>query len=209
MQLKQLKKATSISLIGCVILYVILFFMADKSIDVWMHNYFLPYNLLYRLCIVLAIIFKPVHWFILAIVICIASFFCPEKPGVKMLFWGLAMITAFIIAFILKVLLARYRPDLLFSQNLYGFHGFSLKHDFNSTPSGHAVMAFAGFYGLARLTDKRWLRIFCVFFAVVIALSRIIITAHFLSDVLLGAYIGIVTVLWLEYFLFRKQTELS
>ena len=114
--------------------------------------------------------------------------------------------TSYIICAIFKVVLARYRPIELFQHQLYGFHGFSLKHNFNSTPSGHASEAFAGLYALSLFYKKTWLTGFFLLMALLIALSRVIETDHFLSDVIFGGYVGILSVIWVKHIIHWRKT---
>lgn len=63
-----------------------------------------------------------------------------------------------------------------------------LKVRYNSFPSGHATTAFAMAAGLSAITPTRrraWLAV-----AAGIGASRVLLNAHFLSDVLGGAVIG-------------------
>jgi membrane-associated phospholipid phosphatase len=89
---------------------------------------------------------------------------------------------------------------MLFQDNLYGLQFFSAKWEFNSTPSGHTLRAFALFTALA-LLFRRGAAVFLAFGAL-IGTSRVIITDHYPSDVLLGAFIGIFTALWTYKYFF-------
>jgi membrane-associated phospholipid phosphatase len=106
---------------------------------------------------------------------------------------------------ILKPMIGRARPVALLREGLYGFQPFSLPtaHDvFNSMPSGHTTTAFAVAFALMALQPRyaRWL----IAFAVAIGLSRIMVNAHYLSDVLAGAVVGTLTTLALRK-LFRRR----
>jgi undecaprenyl-diphosphatase len=93
---------------------------------------------------------------------------------------------------LIKPLVGRLRPKLLFEDNLYGFDPFRIGYEYNSFPSGHATTVFALAAALA-LFFPRW-RMPLAGFATVVGLSRIIVGAHYLSDVMAGAYVGIMTV---------------
>jgi membrane-associated phospholipid phosphatase len=106
----------------------------------------------------------------------------------RLLYPPAAALAAWAVTMLLKVVFARYRPALLFDDGLYGFGFFKAGYWFNSFPSGHAATAF-GFLVALALARPRW-RVPCVTGAVLLGLSRVLINAHFLSDVLAGALLG-------------------
>ena len=97
-----------------------------------------------------------------------------------------------LITDLIKPVVGRLRPNLLMEADLYGFHPFRIGYDYNSLPSGHATTVFALAAALS-LFFPRW-RLPLFSFAVVVGLSRIIVGAHYPSDVLAGAYVGVMTV---------------
>jgi membrane-associated phospholipid phosphatase len=91
---------------------------------------------------------------------------------------------------LVKRIFARRRPRDEMEMNLYGFKLFSFDEQYNSFPSGHAltimcvsVIATCVFPQLAIL----WFAL-----ALWLGLTRAFLTAHFLSDVLVGAGIALV-----------------
>ncbi|HZW61195.1 MAG TPA: phosphatase PAP2 family protein [Candidatus Babeliales bacterium] len=109
----------------------------------------------------------------------------------------LSILFATVIGSVLKVILARYRPEMLFEHGLYGFHYFSLKDMYHSTPSGHALCIFAACTSLSILFRRYMVLFFLI--AIIVGLSRIILTKHYLSDVILGAYIGMMSALIINH----------
>ncbi|MDY6942886.1 MAG: phosphatase PAP2 family protein [Pseudomonadota bacterium] len=100
---------------------------------------------------------------------------------------------------ILKILFGRARCVVLFESDTYGFHFFRLGYDFASFPSGHATTAIALATALIYLAPRasRWL----IPLFIAAAFSRVAVTAHFLSDVLVGGFLGAwMTWLWREAF---------
>ena len=93
---------------------------------------------------------------------------------------------------IVKFIVGRYRPKMLFEQNLYGMDPFRIGYEYTSFPAGHATTVFATAMALALIFPK-W-RLLFFSFALIVAASRVIIGAHYLGDVLAGIYIGVVTV---------------
>lgn len=91
---------------------------------------------------------------------------------------------------LLKVVFGRARPKLLFAAGNYDFTWLGLQADHWSFPSGHAATAAALATGLWCLWPRP---IACyIAFAVLIAVSRVITGAHYPSDVVMGACIGMV-----------------
>ena len=86
----------------------------------------------------------------------------------------------------LKHLLGRYRPERLFEDGLYGFAPFSGNTSF---PSGHTQTICAIMSALWFVYPRY--RALWVSIAACISLSRVIITQHYMSDVLTSAFLAI------------------
>lgn len=98
---------------------------------------------------------------------------------------------------ILKIIIGRTRPKLWFNEGLYGFAPFTFTDSaYHSFPSGHSntIVCFA----LALSFFVPRLRVFLVLLAFSVAFSRVVITAHFLSDILVGGLLGLATTYWLR-----------
>lgn len=91
---------------------------------------------------------------------------------------GIGLIATWIIVFFLKELIDRKRPET------DSTHVFSN----GSFPSGHSATAFLTATILSFFTN---LQIFLYFLAGLIAFSRLYLENHYLSDVLVGALIGL------------------
>ncbi len=118
-----------------------------------------------------------------------------------LLFAGIAV--SGILVDILKVIVGRPRPKLLFSSGTYEFSWIGLSADHWSFPSGHAATAAA----LATALWCLWPQpvLFYVIGAALIAASRIVMGAHYLSDVIMGAFIGVLATRALAVALARGQ----
>jgi membrane-associated phospholipid phosphatase len=96
-----------------------------------------------------------------------------------------------LVSAIFKRLLGRARPIWLETEGVFSFRFFSpTAWDFQSFPSGHATTSLA-FALIATLLFGRygsWVFIP----AVLIALSRVVIQMHYLSDIVFGATLGFV-----------------
>lgn len=121
----------------------------------------------------------------------------------RALFLFVAVALSGLITDLIRPLVGRLRPKLLLEANLYGFDPFRIGYEYNSLPSGHATTVFALAAALT-FFFPRW-RLPLLSFAVVVCLSRIIVGAHYLSDVLAGAYVGLMTVFLLVLFCRRRS----
>jgi membrane-associated phospholipid phosphatase len=110
------------------------------------------------------------------------------------LFMALAMATSGIAENIIKVIVGRDRPRILFEQGAGAFHPLRWDIANASFPSGHSQSITSAMLALACIYPPLRPVFFAV--AVLVATSRIIIGAHYASDVLAGAWLGIVAVLW-------------
>ena len=96
-----------------------------------------------------------------------------------------------IAAGVLKVIFGRARPKLLFGADFYGFTWFGWNADHWSFPSGHAATV------AALLTALWWLWpshvLFYLVVGAIVAASRVVVGAHFLGDVVAGAWLAVLT----------------
>ena len=84
---------------------------------------------------------------------------------------------------LMKWTIGRARPKLLLREDTYGFEPFILLvPNWNSFPSGHAQVSLCVALAFGALFPK--LRGFLLALAVVIAVSRIVLLVHFISDVM-------------------------
>ena len=89
---------------------------------------------------------------------------------------------------ILKVLIGRSRPIMYEALNVTFFVPGTLESVFNSMPSGHTAISFAGLVMLGMLHPRiKWAT---WTLAIIIGYSRVYVGAHWVGDVILGAFIG-------------------
>jgi membrane-associated phospholipid phosphatase len=93
---------------------------------------------------------------------------------------------------LIKIAVGRIRPKLLFGRHLYGFTGLAWRPDHWSFPSGHTATIAALMAALWWLWPQHLL--FYIFAGVIVAASRIVVGAHYPSDVIAGAFIGVTAV---------------
>ncbi len=112
------------------------------------------------------------------------------------------LIVSFAVVRILKILLGRARPG-----HGADFTFFSLNSDFNAFPSGHSADAFVSglflYYLLKQSKYADW-RYLPLIYALCIAVSRVLVSAHYPSDVAGGMAIGIMGA-W--FFISRLQEQ--
>lgn len=108
-----------------------------------------------------------------------------------------------VIHHIIKIVLGRYRPRYLFSENWYGINPLNFNIAHNSFPSGHTQTIFAITIGLTLLYPR--LGIFLVPLAVSVGISRVVLIAHYPSDVLFGAYLGMATAILVKRHYFDRK----
>ncbi len=110
---------------------------------------------------------------------------------------------------LLKYLLPRARPAVYFHENIYGFKDFTLWHgwenSWNSFPSGHSATAFSAAAVFSILFPKFRFLFFSA--AAIIALSRIAVGKHYLSDVIAGSFLGFGTAVLLFNLYFRPKPD--
>jgi membrane-associated phospholipid phosphatase len=109
-----------------------------------------------------------------------------KNPG-AMVFLSVAI--ASIIGGLLKLGLGRMRPVFYDALGQVGFYPFTADWAFNSMPSGHTTASFAGLVMIGILFPRIKWATWAI--AIIIGLSRICYGAHWPTDVILGAFIGI------------------
>lgn len=109
-----------------------------------------------------------------------------------------SVLIASVMGQILKFTIGRIRPDYipegleLFGDSLQlrAFIPMSISDCYHSMPSGHTIATFAGLVMIGMLKPKyKWLT---WSLAILVGLSRLALARHWFSDVLLGAFIGMV-----------------
>ena len=108
--------------------------------------------------------------------------------------YALALLASFIVGsvilHVIKIFLGRRRPRDDFEHGLYGFRYFTWQLQYDSFPSGHSMTIFSVAVVLSAafpLLAPLWLVL-----ALGLSLTRAMLTAHFLADVMVGAAIGII-----------------
>ena len=101
-----------------------------------------------------------------------------------------SVLSAGIVVKLLKIFIGRARPVFFEALDITGFYPPSLDWAFNSMPSGHTAVSFAGLVMIGMLAPRY--KVLTWTLAILVGLSRIAIGAHWPSDVVFGAFVGMV-----------------
>jgi len=115
----------------------------------------------------------------------------------RVAFLFLAVLVPVGVGEILKGIIGRGRPFVGGAADAFHYSHFAWNEAYASFPSGHAVTAFALAFALSSLAPK-W-RITIWAYAVLIAITRLVLLAHHPSDVLAGALVGILGAMAVRY----------
>lgn len=117
-----------------------------------------------------------------------------------LLYVQVQLLVSFAAVRVLKIVIGRGRPP-----NGDEFHFFSLRGRYNSFPSGHATDAMVSGVFLFCLLKGSVFRFVPLVYALLVAGSRVVIGAHYVTDVVAGATLGA----WAAYFFLSRQPELK
>jgi membrane-associated phospholipid phosphatase len=167
----------------------VFFFYLDKAVILWMRNFHKDrniYPLFHSVDPFINFIAHGATLLILAFLIYLFGRSLNQKvcEAGRTLFIGL--IASGIVVQIIKHLIGRARPRLTVD---FAVIGPSLKSGYDSLPSGHTALAFTLAYVLSSYLPGY--RTLFYLFAIFIGFERIEDSAHFPSDVLAGAILGL------------------
>lgn len=108
---------------------------------------------------------------------------------------------------IIKRLIGRARPFVGGHLDPTLFHLFVWRPDYASLPSGHATNVFAVLVAFASLWPRT--RTYFLIYALLIVFSRVVVTAHYPTDVLTGALVGTVGALMVRRWFAMRQLGFS
>ena len=101
-----------------------------------------------------------------------------------------SLVAGSVVLHSVKIFLGRRRPRDDFEHGLYGFLFFTWDLQYNSFPSGHALTIFCVAVWSSALAPFLWPLWMAL--AAYLALTRALLTSHFLSDITIGGGIGVI-----------------
>lgn len=190
---------TAVLVLGCV-------FWGDKILYYWIHNpecnpWSLGEGFWCGAAFVLGKIFSAKVWFIGSVLSVLAFFmykaitnendfrFAFVKIKNSYAFYLLcSVVMAIVTTGILKVLIGRSRPIIYEALDTTMFVPGTFESVFNSMPSGHTAVSFAGLVMIGMLFPRiKWAT---WTLAIIIGVSRVYIGAHWVGDVVFAAFVG-------------------
>jgi membrane-associated phospholipid phosphatase len=164
----------------------------DEFTDYGKSGWFLwPLGLLFLALCALSPTLTPFSQRVLATVIVRVGF----------LFMAIAVPSLFVT--IVKRMIGRARPLVGGSLDPFLYSPFIWRPEYAGMPSGHATTAFAVLVAFGTLWPRA--RTVLLVYAVSIAISRVVVIAHYPSDVLAGALVGIAGAIIVRHYFAQRR----
>lgn len=100
-----------------------------------------------------------------------------------------SLIISGITLHLLKYLIGRARPHLNDNHESLIFQPLTLNSHYHSMPSGHSQVLFAAAASACIFLNSKWHK-WIYTLAFLLSFTRVIVTQHFLSDVIIGCLLG-------------------
>ena len=143
--------------------------------------------------------FPPLHWLTMLgagvmqitlffLIVMFFRFIRPNKTWeTRSWFLWFCVLLPNLVSLVLKIMLGRARPELWFEDKLYGFYGMHFTRHYWSFPSGHTTTIMGLMLGLG-IVFPRYFYWFLVS-GLMVNITRILLTQHYLSDVMMTSYL--------------------
>jgi undecaprenyl-diphosphatase len=123
--------------------------------------------------------------------------------GTRLQFVFFAVLVPVLTGEVIKWVVGRGRPFVGGEANAFNFSHFAGTEAYASFPSGHAITSFALAFAVSAVWPRA--RAVMVVYAVLIAISRLLLLAHHPSDVLAGALIGVIGAMFVRYWFAARR----
>ncbi len=117
--------------------------------------------------------------------------------GLRLQFLFFAVLLPVLGGELIKWIVGRGRPFVGGKADAFNFAPFAGSEAYASFPSGHAITAFALAFAVSAVWPRA--RAAMIVYAVLIAVSRLVLLAHHPSDVVAGALIGVAGAMFVRY----------
>ena len=114
----------------------------------------------------------------------------------------LSLIISGLLTQLIKHVVGRPRPNYAYLDSISGFNFFNLNSEYHSFPSGHTSSIFVVALVFALFLPK--LKYFFILLAGLVAFSRIVVEAHFFTDVVGGIVVAYLSVKLVKLFLGKR-----
>jgi len=127
--------------------------------------------------------------------------------GTRLQFVFFAVLVPVLAGEVMKWMVGRGRPFVGGEANAFNFVHFAGSEAYASFPSGHAVTSFA----LAFTVSAVWpqARAAMIVYAILIAISRLVLLAHHPSDVVAGALVGVIGAMLVQYWFAARRLSFA
>jgi membrane-associated phospholipid phosphatase len=123
--------------------------------------------------------------------------------GTRLQFLFLAVLVPLLAGELIKWIVGRGRPFVGGKADAFNFEPFAGTEAYASFPSAHAITGFALAFAVAAVWPRT--RNVMIVYAVLIALSRLVLLAHHPSDVTAGALIGVIGAMLVRYWFAARR----
>lgn len=123
--------------------------------------------------------------------------------GLRLQFVFFAVLVPLLAGELIKWVVGRGRPFVGGHANPFNFAPFAGTEAYASFPSAHAITAFALAFAVSAVWPRA--RAAMIVYAILIAVSRLVLLAHHPSDVVAGALIGVVGAMAVRYWFAARR----
>jgi len=193
----------SVSFISVVIATILLYVYADREIATYFHQ--MPSTNPFKEFFHFLTRFGKSEWFLVPSALLYGWFRYKQRPGYakQALYVFVTNAVAGVGVWLFKIPFGRVRPQLYLEENLYGFEWFEITPKYVSFPSGHTITVISSAVALSLLFPK-W-KYPILLFGTLVALSRVVVGAHYLSDVLFASFLGTAVAVYFYRYYFKES----